>query len=103
MYSTVGDLLEWEHGLFGGKLMNATSLKLLTTPGKGSYGLGVFVGENKNGVKIVSHGGAIEGFNTSLLYVPDQRIAVIVLSNVNGTAPQQISDQLLTLALDGRR
>jgi hypothetical protein len=32
-------------------------------------------------------------------YAPDRRIAVVVLSNVNGDAPQNMSDQLLSVAL----
>jgi CubicO group peptidase (beta-lactamase class C family) len=98
IYSTTGDLLKWEHGLFGGKVLTADSLKLMTTPGKGNYGLGVFV-DSSSGVKLVAHGGGIEGFNTSLIYAPDRRIAVVVLSNVNGDAPQKMSDQLLSVAL----
>jgi CubicO group peptidase (beta-lactamase class C family) len=43
MYSTTGDLLKWEHGLFGGKVLSANSLKLMTTPGKGNYGLGLLI------------------------------------------------------------
>jgi len=48
----------------------------------------------------VAHGGGIEGFSTSLIYAPDRRIAVVVLSNVNRDAPQKMSDQLLSVALD---
>ncbi len=44
LYSTTGDLLLWEHGLFGHKILNEASLKLMTTPGKGGYGLGVVCG-----------------------------------------------------------
>lgn len=98
IYSTTGDLLKWEHGLFGGKILSADSLKLMTTPGKGNYGLGVVVQE-KDGVKVVDHDGGIEGFNTHLAYVPDRRIAVIVLSNVNGAAPGALGDQLLDVVL----
>jgi len=98
IYSTTGDLLKWEHGLFGGKVLNADLLKAMTTPGKGDYGLGVFVA-NKDGVKVVSHGGGIEGFNTHLAYAPDRRLAVVVLSNVNGGAPGSMGDQLLDVVL----
>ncbi len=98
IYSTTGDLLKWEHGLFGGKVLSADSLKLMTTPGEGNYGLGVVVLE-KDGVKVVEHDGGIEGFNTHLAYVPDRRIAVIVLSNVNGAAPGAMGDQLLGVVL----
>ncbi len=98
IYSTTGDLLKWEHGLFGGKLISADSLKAMTTPGKGDYGLGVMI-HNQDGVKVVEHGGGIEGFNTSLIYVPDKRICVVVLANVNGGAPGQMSQQLLDVVL----
>ena len=98
IYSTTGDLLKWEHGLFGGKVLSADSLKAMTTPGKGNYGLGVAVAE-KDGLKEVSHGGGIEGFNTELIYVPERRIAVVVLGNVNGTAPALMGEQLLDVVL----
>lgn len=32
LYSTSGDLLKWERGLFGGKLLSPASLKQMTTP-----------------------------------------------------------------------
>ncbi len=98
IYSTTGDLLKWERGLFGGKVLSTESLKAMTTPGKGSYGLGVFVAD-KSGLKVVEHGGGIEGFNTDLAYVPERRIAVVVLSNVNGVAPGMMGDQLLDVVL----
>ena len=98
IYSTTGDLLKWEHGLFGGKILNADSLKLMTTPGKGDYGLGVFI-ENRDGVRVVSHGGGIEGFNTHLAYAPEKQIAVVVLSNVNGAAPDTMGGQLMDTVL----
>jgi CubicO group peptidase (beta-lactamase class C family) len=98
IYSTTGDLLKWEHGLFGGKVLSSDSLKAMTTPGKGGYGLGVEV-SNQDGVKVVKHGGGIEGFNTNLIYVPEERICVVVLANVNGPAPGQIGEQLLDVAL----
>lgn len=98
IYSTTGDLLKWERGLFGGKVLNADSLKAMTTPGKGNYGLGVFI-EDKGGVKVVSHGGGIEGFNTHLAFAPEKRICVVVLSNVNGAAPDSMGGKLMDVVL----
>jgi CubicO group peptidase (beta-lactamase class C family) len=98
IYSTTGDLLKWEHGLFGGKVLSPESLKTMTTPGKGDYALGVMV-TTQDGVRVVEHGGGIEGFNTNLIYVPEKRICVVVLANVNGSAPGQMGGQLLDLAL----
>jgi CubicO group peptidase (beta-lactamase class C family) len=98
IYSTTGDLLKWEHGLFDGKLLLADSLKAMITPGKGDYGLGVMI-HNEDGVKVVEHGGGIEGFNSNLIYAPDKRICVVVLANVNGAAPEQMGHQLLDVSL----
>jgi CubicO group peptidase (beta-lactamase class C family) len=98
IYSTTGDLLRWEHGLFGGKVLSGESLKAMTTPGKGDYGLGVMIHE-QDGVKVVEHGGGIEGFNTQLEYAPDRKICVVVLANVNGGAPGQMGPQLMDVVL----
>jgi CubicO group peptidase (beta-lactamase class C family) len=98
IYSTTGDLLKWERGLFGGNVLSAESLKAMTTPGKSNYGLGVFVAD-KDGHKVISHGGSIEGFHTYLMYMPDRRLAVVVLSNVNSAAPEAMGDQLLDVVL----
>ena len=97
IYSTTHDLLRWEHGLFGGKLISPTSLKLMITPGKGDYGLGVGI-TKRDGRIIIDHGGGIEGFNTYLAYEPEERIAVVVLSNVNGIVPDVMGLQLLDVA-----
>jgi CubicO group peptidase (beta-lactamase class C family) len=98
LYSTTGDLLKWERGLFGGKILNADSLKLMTTPGKGDYGFGVFI-QTRDGVRVVSHGGGIEGFNTHLAYAPEKQIAVVVLGNVNGGGPDSMGGQLMDAVL----
>jgi CubicO group peptidase (beta-lactamase class C family) len=98
MYSTTADLLRWEHGLFGGKLLSQATLKQMTTAGQGNYGLGVEISTNAN-LQVVRHGGAIDGFNSYLSYMPERQIAVIVLSNVAGTASAGMASQLLDVAL----
>jgi CubicO group peptidase (beta-lactamase class C family) len=100
LYSTTHDLLKWQTGLFGGKLLSPASLEAYMTPGKGDYGLGVAV-TSKDGVTTVSHSGGIEGFNTWMGYDPAARIAVIVLGNLNGAAPSKLGASLLTLARGG--
>ncbi len=93
LYSTTEDLLKWERGLYGGKLLSAASLETMTTPFKNNYACGLFV-ETKDGRKKIEHGGGIEGFNTDLAYYPDDKLAVIVLANVNGSAPGDIAGKL---------
>lgn len=93
LYSTTEDLLKWERGLFGGKLLSPASLKEMTMPFKENYAFGLVVTDT-NGHKKVEHGGGIEGFNTDVAYWPDERLAVIVLGNLNGQAPGEIAKEL---------
>jgi len=69
LYSTTEDLLRWEQGLFGGKLLSASSLAKMTTPFKDDYACGLGV-RTVGGHKVIDHGGGIEGFNTFLAYFP---------------------------------
>jgi CubicO group peptidase (beta-lactamase class C family) len=100
LYSTTEDLLRWEQGLFGGKLLSAASLKKMTTPFKSDYAFGLFV-QTSDGNQRISHGGGIEGFNTSLAYYPASKVVTIALSNLNGAAPDQITAQLGQIANGG--
>jgi len=100
LYSTTRDLLKWEQGLFGGRLLGPSSLNELTTPGLADYALGLEV-KKEAGDTIISHSGAIEGFNTYLAYAPGSRMTVVVLGNLNGPAPDKIGAALMTLARGG--
>jgi CubicO group peptidase (beta-lactamase class C family) len=82
LYSTTQDLLRWEQGLFGGKILSALSLKKMTTPFKDGYALGVSV-QTKDGRNVVQHGGGIQGFTSFLAYYPDDKLTIAVLSNIN--------------------
>lgn len=97
LYSTTEDLLKWEQGLFGGKLIQAASLEKMTKPFKNDYAFGLQV-DTIGGRKAIEHGGGIEGFNTELAYYPDDKLTVVVLGNVNGQAPMEIAGKLAALA-----
>jgi hypothetical protein len=47
-----------------------------------------------NGRTMIEHGGGIEGFNTDMDYSPDDKLTVIVLANLNGGAPAEITAKL---------
>ncbi len=93
LYSTTHDLLRWEQGLFGGKLLSAGSLKKMITPFKQDYACGLGV-RTVRGHTEIDHGGGIEGFNTELAYYPDDKLTIVVLANLNGDAPESIANQL---------
>ena len=109
MYSTTGDLLKWEKALFGGKVLSAESLRLMTTPnpvswqprGDGRYGYALGLGVlEQAGKRIIVHQGGIEGFNTSLACAPDPQITVVVLGNENGEAPGKVGAALMKTMLE---
>jgi CubicO group peptidase (beta-lactamase class C family) len=101
LYSTTHDLLKWEQGLFGGKLLRPASLTLLTTPVRERYAFGVFVVEAA-GNTTIAHSGGLDGFNTYMAYDPVRRVSVIVLGNLNGPAPDSLGASLLALAREGK-
>ena len=98
LYSTTEDLLRWEQGLFGGKLLSPASLAKMTTPFKQDYAFGLGV-STENGHKVIEHNGGIQGFNTALAYYPDDKLVIAVLGNLNGGAPDQIAASLGKVAL----
>jgi CubicO group peptidase (beta-lactamase class C family) len=101
LYSTTEDLLRWEQGLFGGKLLSAASLKKMTTPFKETYACGLNV-RTIDGRKLISHTGGIEGFETFLAYYPEDLLTVVVLANLNGSAPAARGLELASIAHEGR-
>ncbi|NCP18856.1 MAG: serine hydrolase [Erythrobacter sp.] len=100
IYSTPRDMLKWQRGLYGGKLLSPASLQTLVTPALDGYALGVMVRKNDTGT-VYFHSGGIEGFNSWLAYDPDREISVVVLGNLNGRTPSEIGSALMDVAQGG--
>ncbi len=96
LYSTTEDLLKWEQGLFGGKVLSAASLEKMTTPYKQDYACGLFVA-TQSGRKVIQHGGGIEGFATQLSYYPEDKLTVIALGNIDSAASGEIANKLAAM------
>src|SRR5215470_9433101 len=97
LYSTTEDLLRWEEGLFGGRVLSPASLRKMTTPFKSEYACGVHV-NRVNGHLMIEHDGNNIGFNSDMAYYPEDRIAVIVLANLNGTVTGEMTRALAAVA-----
>jgi len=79
--STASDLARWSHFLATGYAMLPDSYATMTTPVRhNGYALGVAV-QKTLGHPTVSHGGAINGFQSFLLYFSDQDVAIAVVTN----------------------
>jgi len=98
LYSTPHDLLKWEEGLFGGRLLTPDSLALLTTPVRSGYALGLLATQ-ADGRTLVWHNGAVDGFRSYMAYDPAARTAVIVLGNQEGDVADKLGADLAALSI----
>ncbi len=57
--------------------------------GDDNYGMGFFLSTYR-GHKVVEHGGNIDGFSAELTFMPNDRIGVVVLTNLDGNPLPQI-------------
>lgn len=99
LYSTTLDLLKWDQALYTDKLISKASRDEMFTPWKGEtgYAYGWAIG-NSGGHREISHGGAIFGFATELKRFPDDKVTVVVLSNIQSSPVGRIADNLAKIA-----
>lgn len=94
LYSTVEDLYLWDQALYTNKLLSEKSMESLFKPyikawGDESYCYGWSIEDINNGdkgkLKIIEHGGGINGFNTIISRIPADKNLVVLLNNTGGT------------------
>jgi CubicO group peptidase (beta-lactamase class C family) len=99
IFSTVDDLWKWNQAIFNYKVVKKESLEKAWTPttlnsGKlVGYGYAWSFGRLGD-AKVIGHGGAIDGYLTMEIYVPDQKIYVCILSNSMTVNPEEYSYQV---------
>jgi D-alanyl-D-alanine carboxypeptidase len=102
--STVLDLATWTRALFAGRVVRPATLRAMTTPTRladgtaVAYGFGLIV-DSLAGHLRISHGGAINGFQSYLAHFPDDSLTVVVLANGEASAPAQLQEQFARVAL----
>lgn len=83
---TASDLAKWDIAMIDQTLLQPASWRAMQTEvvlnnGLGSgYGLGVFVGK-MDGHRMISHDGEVMGFTAGNTIFPDDKVAVVVLTN----------------------
>lgn len=102
LYLTVLDMAKWDAALYGEKLLKKSSLDEMWSPtrlasGKTqNYGFGWAMGDRR-GHRIIEHGGAWQGFTTHIARFVDDKLTVIVLTNLAGANPTRIAHQVAGL------
>jgi CubicO group peptidase (beta-lactamase class C family) len=66
------------------------------------YGIGWFVGITEDGVRVVQHSGWTVGVSTVLALVPEENLAVAVLSNTDSRWPDAILIEIVCALLSGQ-
>lgn len=98
LYTNVLDMAKWDEALEARRLLKQSSYDAMWTPvtlsnGKTyPYGFGWDVSE-MNGHRLIEHGGAWQGFTTQISRYIDDRLSVIVLTNLDEehSKPDQIA------------
>jgi CubicO group peptidase (beta-lactamase class C family) len=98
LYFSVLDLAKWDAALYTDKLLKRSSLDRMWTvakykngePNSGHYGFGWFI-ENVHGHRVIEHEGQWQGFNTNISRYVDDRLTVVVLTNLDHGQPNEIT------------
>ena len=102
LYLTVLDLIKWDAAITKEKILNHEDLQLMVSPMKLNndslhpYGFGWFL-NSLNGHKAFQHGGGWQGYNTYIARFPDDKLSVIVLTNLSPANPGLIANDIAAL------
>jgi D-alanyl-D-alanine carboxypeptidase len=84
--STVGDMLTYARLILNrgktpkGRVLSERAFQMLTTPALNSYGYGLFV-RSVDGNTVISHGGTIAGFHSSMEAYMNDGFGIVALGN----------------------
>jgi len=99
--SNIGDLTKWNAALDCEAILNASSKQQMWTStklnnGKATkYGFGWFI-DTVQGHKNIGHGGSTSGFSASIQRFPDDKLAVILLSNTDEQIATTLAKHIAT-------
>jgi CubicO group peptidase (beta-lactamase class C family) len=105
LYMTPADLAKWNISMINQTVLKPASYKEMQTEvklknGEGThYGLGVSL-FNEQGHRVVEHSGEVSGFVAENIVLPDDKIAITVLTNQDASsAASQIGERITSFLL----
>jgi len=114
LYFSILDLAKWDAALYTERLLKKSSLDLMWTPAtlksgeanggrpnSGHYGFGWFI-DDRNGHRCVHHDGAWQGFETAIDRYVDDRLTVVVLTNLADAEPGKITRHVAEMYFAGK-
>lgn len=100
LVTNVYDLAKWDVGM--PLLLNVDSVRTMWTPGvaQSPYGMGWMI-DQRGGQRFVWHNGEVAGFHAMNALLPDEHVAVIVLTNTDQLhgqdviSPERVANRIL--------
>lgn len=107
MYSTVEDLYKWDQALYTEKLLSEKYKKIMFTPFLQHYAYGYVVQKIKpegfqDSLFVIEHGGGINGFNTLITRLVEDKNLIVLLNNTGAARLQEISRKIIRILYDKR-
>jgi CubicO group peptidase (beta-lactamase class C family) len=98
--STAEDLVKFARALMDGKLLKNETMEVMWTPQKLKDGsvTGIALGWNSSkfgAARVLWHSGGQQGTSTHLVLVPEKKVAVAVMANLEGAPAQEIARAVL--------
>lgn len=105
LYSTVEDLYIWDKALYTDKLLSDEMKEIMFTPHIANYGYGWGIRQkslpdSKEKLTSIAHGGGINGFNTLIERLVDEKHLIVLLNNTPGANLGQMSDAIIRILYD---
>jgi CubicO group peptidase (beta-lactamase class C family) len=98
LYFNILDLAKWDAALYTERVLKRPSLEQMWTPVKlndgkpnsDHYGFGWFI-KDVAGHRVIEHAGAWQGFTTNISRYVDDKLTIVVLTNLEGGGPADIT------------
>jgi CubicO group peptidase (beta-lactamase class C family) len=107
LFSTVEDLYLWDQALYGENLLGQKYKDLMFKPQVpafgGNYAYGWVITQQNIGNEkktIISHGGGINGFNTLICRIIDDKNLIVLLNNTGGTFLEIMAHMITNILYD---
>ena len=105
MYSTVEDLYLWDQVLYTDQLLSRKHKEHMFRPNLNNYAYGwsvrkISLGRGRDSVRVVSHGGGINGFNTRITRLVDDMHLIVLLNNTGGTRLDEMTRRIIRILYD---
>jgi len=102
LYSTVEDLYLWDQTLYTDKLLSAELKEQMYKPGLSNYAYGWVVRKAPLGaagepVTMIQHDGGINGFNTTIIRMPESKNLIVMLNNTGGAKLGEMSQKIAAI------